>query len=86
MITKQIAVTIYVDVTIDETKFTPEFKSEFNKIFYDFDDDLDEHMKHLAQLAAREIIHSPRDFIEGYGIAADMGIKTEVVNTDMEIL
>lgn len=30
MITKQIAVTIYVNVTIDETKFTPEFMSEFN--------------------------------------------------------
>lgn len=43
-------------------------------------------MKYLAQLAAREILDSPSDFIEGYGIVGDMGIKTEVVDTDEEIL
>jgi len=85
MITKNVQVTFQVQVAIDETKFDETFMEEFRASFYSFHD-LDDHMKHLAQLTARELPCTGSDFIEGYGIAENMGIKTEIIEQDEEIL
>lgn len=86
--TKTVAVTQYVTVTIDESKFTPEFMEEFRGDFYPFDS-INDHIEHLAQLTARCIIsqtkHYPDEFIEGYGTAEDMGIETSINDRDNEI-
>lgn len=70
-----VEVTFYVDVEMDETKFTPEFMEEFRKYFFPFDC-LDDHACHIAQLAAREVLDEK--FTEGYGPLKDMGIKANV--------
>lgn len=85
-ITKVVAVTQYIKVTIDETKFDEEFFSQFNASIFDADDDLDEHFKHLAQLAARGIASEYSDeFIEGYGPVKDMGIKLRALDQLLEV-
>lgn len=87
MITKTIAVTQLVEVTIDETKLTPEWMADWRKVFYNYHT-VDDHLKHLAQLEARGITYLPHindTFIEGYGKASDLGIKAAVMDVDMEI-
>lgn len=76
MKTFDIEVATMAAVTIDETKFTPEFMEEFRKYFYDFDT-IEDHARHLAQLATRGLIQTPC-FIEGYGESKDMGIEVVV--------
>lgn len=70
----EVEVTFVVDVEVDQTKFTPEFLAEFRKSLYPFD--FIDHVKHIAQLEAREML-SP-DFTEGYGALKEMGIKAAV--------
>ena len=83
--TKTVVVTMYVPVTVDETKFDEAFLSEFRDQFYDFDG-VDDHLRHLAQLSAREIIgYGPDEFIEGYGVAKDMGISFGRTEMETEI-
>ena len=83
MITKRVRVTQEVTVTVDETKFTPEFMAEFRASFFPFDT-LEEHVEHLAQLAARGVADNGT-FIEGYGPAADMGIRLDTTVEELEI-
>lgn len=86
MITKRVLVTHVVDVTVDETKFTPEFFASFNECFHYLGDDVDGHLRHLGQLFARAIINGyPSDFIEGYGLAKDMGIAFDEIDVTTEI-
>lgn len=85
MITKTVAVTQYVEVTIDETKFDEAFMEEFRDSFYKTFDTTDKHIEHLAQLHARGIVDN-LDFIEGYGPAKDMGIKFDIDDTEIEIV
>jgi hypothetical protein len=75
MSTHDVEISIRVRVTIDDDKFTPEFMEEFCKLFYTFSN-TDRHVEHLAQLYARNLADET-SFIEGYGPAADMGIKFE---------
>jgi hypothetical protein len=86
--TKTVAVTQYVTVTIDESKFTPEFLEEFRKDFYPLDS-LDDHIEHLAQQTARSVCpetkHWTDAFIEGYGPAKDMGIETSINDDNIKI-
>ena len=84
MLTKRVVVATEVSVTVDETKFTDEFMDEFRASFYRFFD-IDDHIKHLAQLVARGIIDERSVFIEGYGPPKDMGIKVSVEDWDMDI-
>jgi len=85
--TKTVAVTIEVEVMVDETKFTEEWMTEFRKTMYNFRT-INDHMKHIAQLQAREIINlenHPKEFIEGYGHANEMGISAMIVGQDEEV-
>ena len=88
-------VTQTVEVTLDETKFTPEFFAEYNEtITYLGGDDGDieyalrQHAEHLALVhaAGREDLESRSAFVEGYGPAEEMGIKARVVDTDTDVL
>lgn len=78
MLTKEIAVTQWIKVTIDDDKFDDAFMAEYREHYRPFYD-LDDHLKHLAQLHARGI-YDDDDFIEGYGPAKDMGIRFEIVD------
>lgn len=79
--TRTVEVTVLVDVTIDETKFTPDFLAEFAASISDYD--MDEHFCHLGWAhACREI--DGNSFIEGYGPAKEMGIQFSNVRTDCQ--
>jgi hypothetical protein len=83
--TKEVAVTVTVRVTVDETKFTPEFMAEFRDGLYDFHT-LDEHILHLGQLCGRGLVDNLTEFIEGYGPPADMGIVFEWIDGTEELV
>lgn len=74
MATKKVAVGEVIEVTVDESKFDEAFMEDFRRTMYPFRT-LDEHIEHLAQLSARGIVFNEDSFIEGYGVAKDMGIK-----------
>ncbi|MDR3502958.1 MAG: hypothetical protein P4L79_10270 [Legionella sp.] len=82
MKTFEVEVKQYVRVTVDETKFTDEFMKEFSSYMF-HTDSLEDHVKYLAQLCAREMID---DFIEGYGPPKKFGIKCGVFDGDEEII
>lgn len=82
--TKVVAVTQYIKVTLDEDKFDAAFHRRFNESIFDTGDDIREHFKHLAQLNARGIVEDT-DFIEGYGLAKDMGIKLVALDHALEV-
>lgn len=75
--TQDIDVTIQVKVTVDESKFTPDFLADFQEYFYPFAT-VDDHIRHLAFLAATGMIGDLPCFIEGYGPSQDMGIEVEI--------
>lgn len=86
MKTFQVEVTQIVTVVVDETKFDEAFMEEFRASFYQFDT-LEEHVEHLAQLEARGLIDVFGErFIEGYGPADEMGIKTSSEVDEIDIL
>jgi len=77
-----------VEVTLDETKFTPEFFAEFNETISDWNDDLEEHAKHLAWVHATgvEALDGYGSFVEGYGPTKDMGISAMLLSTEVDLL
>lgn len=86
MITKTIIVTKEVQVTIDETKFDAEFCRQFDESIFFVGDDLDEHMQNLAEKYVNGDAQGwDDDFLEGYGLLKDMGVKFEEIITDTEI-
>lgn len=79
-----------VDITLDETKFTPEFFEEFNGSITDWCDDLEEHAKHLAWVHATGVedlayVRSA-PFVEGYGPVDEMGIQAVTRDTEMDVV
>jgi hypothetical protein len=79
-----------VEVTLDETKFTPEFFAEFNETISDWDDDLEEHAKHLAWVHATGVENLSyvriAPFVEGYGPVDEMGISAKTEGTECEVI
>jgi hypothetical protein len=81
---KIVTVTFEVEVEIDgsnEAIFTEEWMAGFREVFYPFFE-IDDHIKHLAQLHAREMSDG---FVEGYGPLKDCGIKMRTLDTYEEI-
>lgn len=79
-------VTQTVEVTVDESKFTPEFMAEFRDNMFHCETVAD-HAEHIAQLQARGVIEldiNRDEFIEGYGPASDMGIAAKVTETTVD--
>ena len=83
MLTRKVRVEQIVEVSVDETKFTPEFMAEFRATMYNFGS-LDDHLQHLGQLYARGI-DDEFSFIEGYGPASEFGIKFDQIAQYTEI-
>ncbi len=81
---KLVEVKQYVEVEIDETKFTEDFMKEFRNVFYNFHD-IEDHIMHLAQLHCRGIADN-YSFIEGYGEAKEMGIKFNITDLETSII
>jgi len=81
-----VVVTQTIEVSVDESKFTEAWMAEFRESFFQFYT-LGQHLCYLAQLYARGLVDDfGEQFIEGYGPAADMGIKFRKVDGDEEIL
>lgn len=79
---RKVQVVFEVEVTVDESKFTPEWLAEWRESFYNFHS-VEDHIEHIAQLAARDALHP--NFTDGYGALADMGIEARVVSQQQEI-
>lgn len=77
-------VTQTIEVAVDESKFTAEFMDQYRKDFYYFES-IDDHIKHLAQMYARGIVHEFTKFIEGYGNPQDMAIRFTALECQTEI-
>ncbi len=74
---KTVEVVFHVEVDMDESKFTPAFMSEYRELISEVIDTLDEHAKHIAQMAARGVLSE--NFTEGYGPLREMGIKARAM-------
>ncbi len=83
MTKRMICVRQFIEVEMDDAKFDADFMAEFVAHFYPFDT-LERHAEHLAQRFARGIVDNGQ-FIEGYGYAADMGIRfrDDAVETEL---
>jgi hypothetical protein len=75
--TRDIDVEIPVTVTVDETKFTPEFLADYRENFYPFES-VEDHIRHIAFLAATGTLGNLPCFIEGYGPSQDFGIEVTI--------
>jgi hypothetical protein len=86
MITKSLNIAILktVEVTVDESKFTDEFLLSFRERFYDSIRTVDDHIRHIAQMYARDLYDGFTTFVEGYGELKDMGISVRVTDEDLE--
>jgi hypothetical protein len=80
---RNVEVSQTVQVTVDEAKFTPEFMAKFRASMYPFQT-IERHIEYLGQLHARGLADE-YSFIEGYGQAADFGIRFRVVDGYQEI-
>ena len=81
---RQRNVTQQLLISVDKRKFTPEFLKEFNESMFDFGDDIEKHIDHIAKLYSAGIIDENSDFIEGYGNPKDMKIRIQVIGVDCE--
>lgn len=75
--TQEIDVEILVTVTVDESKFTPEFLAEFREHFFPFET-VEDHIRHIAFLAATGQLGDLPRFVEGYGQSQDFGIEVSI--------
>lgn len=76
MRTYEVDVTQRIEVTVDETKMDETFFGEFRENFFPFFD-IEDHVKHIAQLYARGVYQGDRDeFVEGYGkLREEFGVE-----------
>lgn len=79
-----VVVTQTIEVEVDETKFTPEFMAEFREHFYNFHT-MKEHVGHLGQLYARDLVDEYTIFIEGYGDVKKLGIVFNAIDIDVGV-
>ncbi len=73
-----------IEVELDDDIFTDQFMEAFRASFYAFDS-VDEHVEHLAQMEARELIGFD-NFVEGYGDIKEMGITMKVTNQTEDVI
>lgn len=78
-----------IQVTLDESKFTPEFMESYRQHFYSSVTSIEHHARHLAQLQARGIVDRPQinnGFIEGYGNVQEFGVEIETIDIETQIV
>lgn len=68
-------VTQRVEVTVDETKFTPEFLADFQRMISPRIKTVDDHARHLGELCARGVITTVYTEVDVYGFLHAMGVK-----------
>lgn len=78
---KTVIVEFWVDVDVDESKFTPEFMDEFSKTFFEADN-IDNHIEHIAWLECRQMLEG---FVEGYGEIKEFGISASIADMSASI-
>ena len=71
MKTYQTTVERDIEITIDETKFTPQFMKDFRDSFYPFET-IEDHVEFLAGVINNGM--RSNEFVEGYGVLSEMGI------------
>jgi len=74
-----VQVTHFVEIEVDESKFTPEFMDEFRRNFYQLNT-IEDHIKYLAGI---EVSNNYDSFLEGYGSLDDFCICMHI--TDCEV-
>jgi len=84
MTTKVVIVTQHINITVDESKFTPEFMAHFSRHFHHCPT-VEDHIKYIALSYARGIIDSASQFLEGYGELSHFGVKFKREHVDTEI-
>ncbi len=81
----KVIVTQEVEVTLDAESFDDAFIAEFTDTQYPYFD-LEDHAKHIAQLRARGVFDGYASvFVEGYGVAGEMGIAAKVTDIFEEV-
>lgn len=81
-----VTVMLTVEVTLDDSKFTPEFFEEYEANFAPYGTVAD-HAEHLAWLHAtgvEDLDTSLNPFVEGYGPINDFGIRAVTKDTEVE--
>lgn len=71
------------EVDLDANRFDDDFMAEFRESFFNFHD-LEEHAEHIGCLFAAGITERD-EFIEGYGIPSEMGIKARWLRSESEV-
>ena len=78
---KEARISVWVEVEVDESKFTEEFMQEFRESFFPFYN-VQDHIEHLAWLFGTNRINELTNFIEGYGDPKDFGIQFTLIDDD----
>lgn len=71
-------VTQRVEVTLDESKFTPEFLADYQRMINSRIKTVDDHARYLGELCARGVITTTVKEVEGYGFLYAMGVKLSI--------
>lgn len=77
-------VSTYVEVEIDEEKFTPEVMQGFNGLIYELQDQKAHASDIAAQLVRQGREDSFRWFLEGYGDLETVGVSASVIDAEVE--
>lgn len=81
-----VTVILIVEVTLDDSKFTPEFFEEYQESIAPYGT-VQKHAEHLAWLHAtgvEDLDTSLNPFVEGYGPINDFGIRAMTKDTEVE--
>lgn len=82
---KLVAVTHFVEVEYDETKFTDEWLEDFKSYMYPSFNTIDDHIKFLATKHPITQCY-PDAVIEGYGFLREFGVSIKVEDVECDIV
>ncbi|MEN5297508.1 hypothetical protein ABE530_04025 [Brucella sp. TWI559] len=77
-----VAVTKYIDVTLDTDKLDADFWNEFNSLITDRGGPDNEY---LAEHVAWNVVQGYDDFVEGVGDLKEMNITTSETGSDVSV-
>lgn len=80
--TFEITITKMIEVEYDTEKFTDEVINDFNDHIYYVGDKIEEHVKNIVEMHAKDLDYS--GFLEGYGPLEDLGVKFNDLSEDVE--
>lgn len=79
---RQVQVTFFVDVCIDDNKFTQQVMDDFSEVIFKIND-LNGHAQHIAKLCAQG---ETNFFVEGYGELSEVGVTAEIGDVETQII